>query len=266
MYEKYWNLREKPFRNTPDPKYLYFTREYEEALVRLLYTVVEGKGAMLLTGDYGCGKTLLTRLFIRELNPARFDLVLVTHPNLTDAQFLAEILAQLGQAADGLPKVELQRRLQERFYENVSGRRKTIVVVDEAQMVRDPDAFEQMRLLLNYQKNDRFLVSLILIGQPDLRERIEALPQFKQRLAIRYHLSPLCAEETRRYVVHRLQVAGARREIFEPEALAQIHDATGGIPREINNACDMALLMGYGQRVEKIDGTLAKRLMEELAR
>lgn len=264
MYERYWSLLEKPFRNTPDPRYLFFARQHEEALTRMLYTITENQGAMLLTGDYGCGKTLVTRTLLDELDPDRFEVALIPYPNLNATEFLQEILRQFGYETQGLGKVECLRCLSECLLDNHDRGCSTIVIVDEAQMILDRMTMEEIRLLLNWQQDKRFFLSLILVGQPEVRTRIEQLPQLKQRLGIRYHISPLEAEEACRYLDHRMRVAGAKHEIFTCDAEALIVRAGAGVPRRMNNLADMTLLAGYGQRAPVIDGEIVRQVAIDL--
>jgi len=137
----------------------------------------------------------------------------------------------------------------------------TVIIIDEAQAINNLTAFEELRLLLNFQLNNRFLLTLILIGQPELREKINELKQLKQRLAIKYHLNPLNEQETEKYIIHRLEVAEATREIFTTNAMHLTWERSDGIPRVINNICDMSLLVGFTKKLNKID----RDLIEEVA-
>jgi len=266
MYTEYWKLKEKPFRNTPDPKYLYHSKEHEEALVRLLYVITEGKGAMLLTGDYGCGKTLISHVFLSELNDVRYDLAMVTHPNLSSSDFLKEILYQLDIESGDMGKSDMLHVLGDYVYENHRNKRDTIVIVDEAQLVTDAATLEEIRLLLNFQQNEKFYITLILMGQPELREIVEQTPQLKQRLSVRYHLAPLSKTDTKHYIRHRLTVAGGDPSVFTEDALECVHSVARGVPRDINNVCDMALLMGFAKKVEAIDEPIIVAVIDDMSR
>ncbi len=264
MYERYWQLTEKPFENTPDPRFLYYSAQHEEALVRLLYAVRERKGAAMLTGDYGCGKTVLSRALLAELESDRYRPAVITHPHLTPKEFIGEILFQLGKDVGRRNKIELIRMLNDELYDNMKKECDTIIIVDEAQMIGRSELFEELRLLLNFQLDDRFLLTLIFMGQPELREKIARIPQLKQRLGVRYHLGPLPEEETGEYVRHRLSVAGCKTELFEPEAVVVVHEYSGGTPREINNICDMAMLVGFGKRAGRIDAQIVTDIRKDL--
>jgi general secretion pathway protein A len=155
-------------------------------------------------------------------------------------------------------------RLNEILYRNSNEGKNTVVVVDEAQAIEEQKSFEELRLLLNFQLNDSFLLTLILLGQPELKEKIKDLPQLRQRLAVRYHLNAFGEEETRQYVLHRLKIAGAEKEIFLEGAYAEVYKFSGGTPRTINNLCDMALLVGCSEGLDKINEALVREVAEDL--
>ncbi len=263
MYEIYWKLKQKPFENTPDPHFLYYSQKHEEALSRMLYVIRERKGAALLTGDYGSGKTLLSRVLLEELSSDQYQSALIFNPRLPSLELIKEIVYQLGRDVSSLVnKTDLLHSLNEILYENTNDNKNTVVVVDEAQAIGEEDSFEELRLLLNFQLNDNFLLTLILIGQPELKEKIANLPQLRQRFAIRYHLKALTETETKEYINHRLEVAGTKQQIFSEDAYDEIYYFSTGIPRRINNICDMALLVGCGEKADKID----KKIIREVAK
>lgn len=264
MYENHWGLTLKPFENTPDPRFLYHAPQHEEGLSRLLYVVREGKGAGLLTGVYGCGKTLLGRTLLRELEQDVYRVAFVTNPRLDDVELLRLVAHGLG--APDLPtrKTDVLVALEKIFQENLRDGRKTVVVVDEAHAIEDPRLFEELRLLLNFQLEDRFLLTLLLMGQPELAPKVDANKQLAQRLAMRYHLEGLSAADVRGYVEHRLRVAGAARPLFTPEAVQMIFERSGGIPRRINHICDLSLLTGYGKSAAVVDRDIAREAIESL--
>lgn len=265
MYQQYWKLQEKPFENTPDPHFLYYSQKHEEALSRLLYAIREQKGAAVLTGEYGSGKTLLSRVLLEELSGDQYQSALIFNPKLPPLQLLKEIIYQLGSDVASLDnKTDLLHALNEILYRNKNDNKNTVIVIDEAQAIEEEGGFEELRLLLNFQLNDDFLLTLILLGQPELKEQIDNLAQLKQRLAIRYHLKALTEVETKKYIKHRLTVAGAKQEIFSGSASKEIYRFSGGIPRRINNICDMALLLGFEEEVKKIAKKTIKDVAEDL--
>ncbi len=257
-YLGHWGLAELPFENVPDAKYYFPSPMHEEALHRLLYGIETQKGALMLTGEIGCGKTLLSRSLLNQLSSQAYDLALIANPSLEVDQFLSEVLYQLGIQSSG-PKVELIHRLDNRLLENHKRGLKTVLVVDEAHIIHDELLFEELRLLLNFQLNNRFLLTLVLVGQPELNERVLAIKQFAQRIAIRYHLGTFNADETAHYVKFRLRSANYVKEIFTPNALLRVFKHSGGIPRNINTLCDLALLIGYMEKATKIDAPTVDR-------
>lgn len=262
MYLDYWELKEKPFENTPDPRFYFQSRQHQEALMRLLYAIHEAKGAALLTGEYGCGKTLSIRTVINEIDPLQFTVVLLTNPRWSATELLREIAYQLG--TDSVPerKTDVLHIINDHLYANLTANKHTVLIIDEAQVIDDPMTYEELRLLLNFQLNDRFMLTLIFSGQPELRDRIRKLPQLVQRIAVKYHLVPLELEETYKYINYRLAVAGSMREIFAKEAVEQIYRYTGGTPRKINNLCDLALAIGAGSKADTIHQNLIRSVIE----
>ena len=264
MYEKYWKLHDKPFRNTPDPHYFYFARQYEEALARALYVITEGQGAMLLTGDCGCGKTLLTRVLVDELDPARFEVALVPYPNLDPRELLAEILRQFGFDASAWPKSVMLERLGEFLIQTRRRGASTLVIVDEGQVMHNAETLEEVRLLLNFQQDRTFYLSLILVGQSELRERVSSLPQLSQRLSVKYHLAGLSPEDSLRYLRHRLAIAGGAGEIFTSGAENLVIENADGIPRKLNLIADLALLAGFGKVSPLVDEELVREVLNDM--
>lgn len=265
MYEAYWGLKEKPFENTPDPRFLYSSHEHLEAVTRMTYAIEERKGAALLTGDYGCGKTLISRRIFEMLPVEKYDVALLTNPLLSPAEILREICTQLGiKSSVSWPKTQLLNELNERLYKNLRSHKDTVIIVDEAQAIKDLRTLEELRLLLNFQLNDRFLLTLLLIGQPELREMIDKYKQLKQRLAIRYHLNPLSQKDAQEYILHRLQVAGAKDGIFSNSVHELIWQTSGGVPREINTICDMSLLLGFTKKSKGINIDLVRKAISGL--
>jgi general secretion pathway protein A len=265
MYEKYWKIKEKPFENTPDPRFIYSSYEHLEAATRLTYAIEERKGAALLTGEYGCGKTVISRLLFQVLPPEKYEIALVTNPLLSPIDLLREICFQLGMNnIVNAPKPQLLMSLNDRFFHNMNRNKDTVIIVDEAQAIKDLETFEELRLLLNFQLNERFLMTLVLIGQPELRERIDALRQLKQRIAIWYHLNPLSREDTKNYIIHRLKVAGTEKKIFCDEAHNSVWAGSEGIPRMINSICDMCLLLGYTKSLEEVSEDIVRKAIHGL--
>ncbi|MEW6042269.1 MAG: AAA family ATPase [Elusimicrobiota bacterium] len=265
MYEQYWNLKERPFENTPDPKYFFKSIQHEEGLNRMLYVIRENKGAGLLTGVYGCGKTLLSREIMHELEQDVYKLALITNPRLDDIEMLRFIMHNLGSSEPPVRKADVLIGLEKILKNNAADGKKTIVLIDEAHVIEDKNIFEELRLLLNFQLEDKFLLTLLLLGQPELKERIENIKQLNQRIAMRFHLEPFGRDETGAYISHRLNIAGAKKELFTKDAVQVVFERTGGIPRRINQICDSALLTGYGKDANIIDTEILKEAIQSLS-
>jgi general secretion pathway protein A len=263
MYEAYWSLAEPPFDNSPNPKFLYLSPEHEEALVRMTYAVSHRKGCAMLTGEYGCGKTTLSRALIQRLEAERYEIGLLTNPSWTSVEFLSEILYQFGVEIAEKTKPELLHRLNDLFFRNYRDGRDSVIIVDEAQLVDDA-VFEELRLLMNFQTDDRFLVTILLIGSPELTAKVRRLKHLDQRIAIRYHLNTLDDKHTAQYIMHRLKMAGQPTQVFSEEAVKLIFDFTRGTPREINNLCDIALLVGFSKKVREIDEKIVASVIRDM--
>ncbi|MCK4648809.1 AAA family ATPase, partial [bacterium] len=181
-------------------------------------------------------------------------------------EFIREIVRQLGEPKERLPekKSDLLDLLGKILERDTNIGREIVIIIDEAQLIESRETFEELRLLLNFQLNERFLLTLVLLGQPELREKIANLPQLKQRLSVRYHLSNLDEKETGKYINQRLKIAGQKKEIFGSETISLIHQASQGLPREINNICDLSLLTGMGKEVAKIDKNIIREVIKDL--
>ncbi|MHB9154215.1 MAG: ExeA family protein [Endomicrobiales bacterium] len=265
MYEQHWNLQEKPFENTPDPRFLYNSPQHEEGLNRMLYVVKERKGAGLLTGVYGCGKTLLARTLMKELENTVYKVAILTNPRLDDVEMLRMIAFYLGVGEPPVRKADILITLERVLQNNFNDGKRTVIVVDEAHAIEDKNIFEEIRLLLNYQHDDKFLLTLLIFGQPELKDKIETNKQLNQRIAMRFFLEALNRTDTENYIRHRLSVAGGNTEIFTTDAITLIHERSGGIPRRINQLCDTTLLTGYGKGVLAVDADLVQETIKSLS-
>jgi len=264
MSHSYWELSETQLDNSPNQKFFYLSPEHEEALVRLVYTVRHRKGCGMLTGEYGCGKTTLSRALIQRLEAERYEIGLLTNPSWTPADFLREVLYQLGVETHETRKPELLHLLNDLFFRNYQAGRESVVIVDEAQLIEDDSVFEELRLLMNFQTDDRFLVTLLLIGSPELGVKVRRLKHLDQRISLRYHLNTLDDQHTASYIAHRLRMAGQPKQLFTEEAVKLIFDFTRGTPREINNLCDVALLVGYSKRVKEVGDKIVAEVIKDM--
>ena len=254
MYERYWGLREKPFRKTPDPRYLFLNDTYEEALERLVFAVEEVELA-LLTGEVGSGKTLLTRALVDRVGD-RYEVGMILNPRLSPRQFLRAAAKELGIAEPRFLSSDLLEQIHDRLLELDAQGRAALLIVDEAHLIPGKPTFEEIRLLTNFQLDDRNLVAIVLVGQPELRARLRhrAYRALTQRIGVSFDLVPLGVEDTRRYLAHRVAVAGGARPLFTETAVARLHAAAGGIPRVLNQLATQALLEGMARGARQVSG------------
>ncbi len=239
---------------------MYYSVKHKEALLNLLYAVNENKGAALLTGDIGCGKTLLARALISRLDPEEFEVALVANPRLDEEEFMQEIMYQFGQDVQKPGRLSIMHHFNEFLYNNAMDGRKSILIIDEAQLIKNEMILEEIRLLLNFQLNDRFLLTLILIGQPELEDMLRRIPQLDQRIGIRFHIDHLTSDDTRNYIRYRLKQAGREQPLFTEDAIASIFKYSEGIPRKINTICDLCLVMGVARSLTSIDQHVVREL------
>lgn len=264
MYADYWRLNELPFENTPNSKFYFESASHGEALSRLEYLVTDRKSCGVLTGVYGCGKTLLLSALTHHMRLEGAVFSTVTSPRLDDLGILRLILHGFKKADVPAGKADVLMEL-ERFVTGTADDGKhSVIVVDEAHAIENEKVFEELRLLMNLQTENRSLVTLLLVGQPELAPRIETNKQLNQRVNMRYHLGPFALEETRQYIEHRLAVAGARQALFAPEEAALIHKLSGGIPRWINQICHLSLLAGYGREAEVITTDIIREAVQDM--
>jgi len=266
MYQKYFGLGRAVFSITPDPHYLYLSKQHREALAHLLYGVREGGGFVLLTGEVGTGKTTICRAFLEQL-PKQVDVALVLNPALTAPELLQTVCEEFGIAVsenESSLKVLLNRLNDYLLKAHAKGKR-PVLMIDEAQNLA-PEVLEQIRMLTNLETHTHKLLQVFLIGQPELRESLERreLRQLAQRITARFHLLPLSSEETKDYIDHRLAVGGAERPLFTRTAIRRVFRLTGGVPRLINILCDRALLGAFATSCPIVDRKIVAKASQEL--
>lgn len=264
MYEKYWGLNAAPFQNVPNPDTYYPSFMHEEAITRIIYAIRGNKGGVLFTGEVGAGKTTVSRAIVRRLANEDIDIGIITNPALSIIDFLREILYQFDIRSLAAGKLDLLHEINDKLISNFQKGKKTVLMVDEAHLITDVSILEEIRLLLNFQLNDRFLLTLILIGQPELKKIIQNIKPLEQRITIKYHLRHFGVDDTKNYIIFRLRYVGAEDSIFTMKAMELIHQHTGGVPRRINQLCDLSLLAGYFERKYCVDAaTVMKVLADE---
>ena len=274
MYQQFFGLRAMPFNITPDPSFLFLSPTHQDALAHLRYGLAQKKGFIVLTGEVGCGKTTLCRVFLNEIDPARIETALILNPRLTERELLAAILRELGElpTRDGLAPValdsaDLTGRLNEALLRRIQAGKDIVLIIDEAQNLSF-EVMEQLRLLSNLETDTQKLLQIILIGQPELKVRLaeKRLRQLRQRILVFFELHPLKRTQVDAYIQHRLTLAGASgRPRFTSAALRLIYKRSRGIPRLVNSLCDKALLSAFTRDSEEVNWFDVRRAVKDQA-
>ncbi len=265
MYCELFELKELPFRLSPDPQFLFASKQHARAKAYMESSVWLGDGFVILTGDIGCGKTTLIESFIESL-PKDVVLAHISQTQLSPVEFLQSLLVELGFRPFGMRKIELLTLLKEYLIEQSSGGRRVLIVIDEAQNL-SRKVLEEIRLLSGVEAQKEKVLRIILAGQPELGETLDSprLEQLSQRVRLRFHIAALSKRETLEYIAHRLKIAGAgRRKIFDTEALRLVFRYTGGVPRLINILCDSAMLCAFADEKNRVDQELLEAAVDEL--
>jgi len=256
MYKEFYRLRLNPFEMTPDPSFLFLTRRHQEALMALYYGVHRRKGFVVLTGDVGTGKTLLIRCLLRMLKDSEIACAYVFNSRLSTLDFLHYVATEFGLAVSGKTKGEVLQDLRKHLIERHQKNLTNMIVVDDAQGL-SIKLLEEIRLLTNLETEQEKLLQILLVGQPELDEKLDSfeLRQLRQRIALRSHLEPLDLEETGGYIRHRLQLAGAPAEacdLFAEETIARIYRHSRGVARLINTVCESALVTAFARQLTSV--------------
>lgn len=269
MYKEYFGLKEAPFSIAPDPRYLYMSEGHREALAHLIYGIGYDGGFVLLTGEVGAGKTTVCRCLLEQV-PEDTTIAFIMNPRLSVVELLATVCDDLGiRYPKGSDSVKVFVDALNTYLLDAHERgRRTVLIIEEAQNLSS-DVLEQLRLLTNLETSQRKLLQIIMLGQPELREKLARpeLLQLAQRITARYHLGPLSKKEVAAYVAHRLDVAGGHAALFPPSVVRRLYRLSGGVPRLINILCDRALLGLYVQGKERVDvRTLSSAAREVLGK
>lgn len=269
MYNEYFGFKESPFSIAPDPRYLFMSEQHREALAHLMYGLNSDGGFVLLTGEVGTGKTTVCRCLLEQV-PDNFAIAFIFNPKLTVQELLATICDEFRiQYPEDTASIKVFIDLINAYLLDSHAKgRKAVLIIDEAQNL-SADVLEQLRLLTNLETNQRKLLQIMLIGQPELRDKLSRpqLRQLSQRIIARYHLAALSQKDISAYVSHRLSVAGLQDQLFTDSVLNRLYRLSGGVPRLINVLCDRALLGAYVQNNNQVNtSTLTKAAHEVLGK
>jgi general secretion pathway protein A len=265
MYELFYGFKEKPFSLLADPAFLYLSKKHELALNYLEYGLSEQAGFIVITGEVGSGKTTLIKYLINKLDKADIKIAMLFNTNISPHEFLEIVLKEWDITCTGKEKSDRYEALTGFLLREYVKKNKVVLIVDEAQNLSS-ETLEEIRMLSNLNDEKQPLFHIILLGQPNLRDRLNQkdLEQLRQRISIHYHLDPLDYEDSVKYITHRLRKAGSQNTaVFMPAALESIYQHSRGIPRVINVICDTALVYGFAEGVEKIDKTIIENVVEE---
>ncbi len=266
MYTAFYGLREKPFALTPDPRFLFLSESHREALAHVLYGIEQGEGFIAVTGEVGTGKTTLCRTLLQRLG-AETEVAFVFNPTLSGEELLRSINQEFGLLVEGRSRSDLADQLNQFLLEMKRAGRRVLLIIDEAQNL-SRETLEEVRLLSNLETSTSKLIQILLFGQPELDEKIDSkeLRQLRQRISVRWSLTPMSAEETGEYVRHRLRIAAGTDcgDVFSTRALRVVRRRTRGIPRLVNLLCDRALLAGYAAGTRSIGTDTVHRAAREI--
>jgi len=265
MYASFFGLSEAPFSIAPDPRFLYMSNRHREAMAHLLYGIKEGGGFVQLTGEVGTGKTTLCRCMLMQL-PENVDVALILNPQISHSELLATLCDVIGiEYPRKATPMNLLKRLNEHLLRTYAEGRRTVLIIDEAQLL-NRNVLEQVRILTNLETTTQKLLQIILIGQPELSKTLnrDDLRQLSQRITARYHLEPLNLQEAKEYVKHRLEVAGCRRRVFSNSAMRRVYKFSGGVPRLVNVICDRAMLGAYSKNKKNVTASVVRKASREV--
>lgn len=273
MYSQHWKLNRRPFENTFEPEFFFPSQTHQAALLKLRYLIENQKGAGVLVGPTGTGKTFVTHRLANELSQQVGPWLNFVFPQMSADDLLSDVAIRLGgesAVADWsthsvLPRSAALRMIERSLDEHARAGRHPVLVIDDAHLIDDPGTLQALELLLNFQQPPQRAFSLILLGDRLLLSRLARLPRFNERLAVRAMLQSLSPDESARYIRFRLEVSGARNAIFDDEALAEIAELSDGVPRRINRLTDLALLVGYADGRSQLTAEDVASVSEELA-
>ncbi len=267
MYCQYYGLKEKPFNITSDPAFFFLSSSHREALSHLTYGVNERKGIIVISGEVGTGKTTLCRVFLNQSQQKNIKTALIINPNFSTKELLEAIVADFGIQTTKRTKLSLVEQLNQFLLEETAQGNNAVLIIDEAQNLK-PNQLEEIRLLSNLETDKDKLLQIALIGQPELKFKLdlENLVQLRQRVVVRYHIKPLERTELQDYINHRLKIAGSDADTvrFTEEAQGAIYNFSEGTPRLVNILCDRCLLAGFAAQTNTIDVEIVQTCIKEV--
>lgn len=265
MYREYYGLREMPFNITPDPKFLFLSPTHRDAIQHLKYGIEEKKGFIVLIGEVGCGKTTLCRQFLNDIHGSNIETALILNPRINENQLLRTILEELGHAVTSEDPQFLVGEVNRILLQKIQLGKEIVLIVDECQNLSF-EVLEQLRLLSNLETDTEKLLQIVLIGQPEFKDKLneERLRQLRQRILVSYELKPLTVDQVAHYIRHRLALAGGMgRPFFSNRAVRSISKESGGIPRLVNNLADKAVLAAYVRDSDEVGFWDVRRAIRE---
>jgi general secretion pathway protein A len=263
MYLAYYGFREQPFALTPDPEYMFLAHDHRAALTMMEYGLTQQAPIMLMTGEVGCGKTTLIRYLLSRLDEST-SVGLISNVGRSFNDLLKWVCMAFGLAHQGLDDATLHDAFSQFLIKQYAANRRVLLIVDEAQNL-GPGLLEDLRVLTNINADKHVVLQVVLVGQPELRTTINdpAFRQLAQRISVDHHIEPMSQEDARWYVRHRLRVAGGEVSLFRNAAIRLIYEASGGVPRLINQLCDAALVYGYSARSPRIERAIVEEVLQD---
>jgi general secretion pathway protein A len=269
MYNDHYGLTGRPFQLTPDPRFYFESGTHKKAMAYLGYGLAQGEGFIVITGEIGSGKTTLTGHLLNTVDPMRIKAVRLVSTQLNGSELLSSIATNFGVQAEGVDKATLLDRIESKLIDHARAGQKTLIIVDEAQNL-DQSALEELRMLSNFQAGEHAMVQLLLLGQPEFKDRVDSAPeleQLRQRVIATHHLTAMQADEVRPYVEHRLALVGwSGAPSLADSAVEPLFRYSAGVPRKLNNIMTRVLLMGSVERRSVIDGALVEAVIADLSR
>jgi len=265
-YIEHFGLDREPFSNAPDARFYFNSEQHSQALLRLMYSVDSNKGLAVLVGGVGTGKTTLARRMLDNLPEEKYEssLLVMVHSGITTEWILTRIAMQLGVSQPATDRLSLLKQLYERLLLIEESGRRAVVLIDEAQMLQSKELMEEFRGLLNLEIPGKKLLNIVFFGLPEVEDCLRLDEPLAQRVAVKYHLKSFMGGGTESYIKHRLQVAGAKRMLFAPDAIPAIHRYSGGIPRLINTVCDNCLFEAFLRKKNEVDTKIVHSVAGDL--